>query len=128
MRWIGLSFAPVSKHNERFEHQYRQEHPPEFSLTLLSSFVHHLSSPNTFVLLKPLSRSRNVHRHRHIYIYINIQVIMYHLDHNRRWKEREVRVCCVWCGVTWFCVVLCLLLLLFLSRVPLLFLYSHNLI
>ena len=34
VRWFGLSFAPFSKHNERFERQYRHEPPPEFSLTL----------------------------------------------------------------------------------------------
>ena len=54
--------------------------------------------------------------HIYIYIYINIQVIMNHQEHNRRWKEKEVRVCCV----TWFCVVLslCLFLFFFLSPLP----------
>ena len=50
-----------------FERQYRHELPPVFSLTLpFSSTIHHLSSPDTFVLLKPLARSRKVHTQTHM--------------------------------------------------------------
>ena len=79
VRWFGLSFAPLSKHNERFARQYRCGPPPVSP----DAGLLRLRSPSfqvlTFlVLLKPLSRSRHVHihrhRHRHICIYIYIYI------------------------------------------------------
>ena len=70
---VRFVFRPsLSKHNERFARQYRCGPPPVSP----DAGLLRLRSPSfqvlTFlVLLKPLSRSRNVHihRYRHIYIY-----------------------------------------------------------
>ena len=58
-RSFNSSFAPLSKHHERFVRQYRHEPPPSSLLTLpFSRCVHHLSTPNTCLTQTPLSRSR----------------------------------------------------------------------
>ena len=89
MKLFDLSFAPFSKHSERFERQYRHEPPPEFSLTLpFSSLVHHLSSL-TLVLLKPLSRSQNVHIHRHIHKYFDIHTSCHQPSRTQPEVERK---------------------------------------
>ena len=57
--WFGLSFAPFSKHIERFARQFCYSTRVLPTLRF-SGCVHHLSSPDTLVLLKPLSGSRSV--------------------------------------------------------------------
>ena len=78
MRWFGLSFAPFSKNNERLERQDRHGPPPEFSLTLpFSSFVHHLSGPDTSVFTRNHSQDHGLYTYTDtntyacMYIYID---------------------------------------------------------
>ena len=94
VRWFGLSFALLTKRHERSERPYRHEPPQEFPLTLpFSSFVHHLSSPDTFVLLKPLLRSRRMYTCTDTYTYIYI----YHEPSRTHPKGKGKESVCVLC-------------------------------
>ena len=109
MRWIGLSFAPKPKYNERFARRYRNEPWPEFSQTLpCSGKVHHYSGVNTCALaqttLKTTEHTQTQtqtqsargrgrgegKRNRAIQ-----QFIMKCQEHNCRWKWYGVHVRCV---------------------------------
>ena len=96
----GLSIVPFFKHNERFERQYRYEPPPGSLLTLpFSSCVHHLSSPDTLVLLKPLSITECTHTHIDVHVQkIHIHRYIHKCTKTQK-KDRDTGTVCVlwWC-------------------------------
>ena len=70
MRWFGLSSAlsPTITNDSHVSGAT----PPEFSLTLpFSSFVHHLSGPDTHVLTQTsLKITECTHTQTHLHIYV----------------------------------------------------------
>ena len=68
--WFDLSFASTSSVQRTIcaSISLRASTRNYNLLTLpFSRYIHHLSSPNNFALLEPLSRSRNLHTHTHIH-------------------------------------------------------------
>ena len=104
MRWFGLSFAPFSKHNERFARQYRYSTraSPAFAL-------HKLRSPSRNYTQQDTTHKHtytHIHMHRSIYPYVNIskQIYMY------KFVNIFMYICLCLCLSVCVCMCLCLCL------------------
>ena len=67
MRWFGLSFAPFSKHIERFARQYRYSTKVSPDVALLK-----LSSPPVGLTKRKKQDTTHKHTYAHIFTYTHI--------------------------------------------------------